>query len=103
MQVLHTQIHKARSKRYILWDGEVVVKVTQHTGVHGFHSAAIVVERMDGPLEVYARDWYSSTYSGMYPKPSDPMLMWIAEQLTKLSTGTHNNLGGVGSVEGLKM
>jgi hypothetical protein len=101
MQVSAEQVRISVNAKYTLWDGEMVVRVVQHTGVYGFHSAAIVVERMDAPLIARTASWYNCA-AATAGKPKAPMLEWIAEQLTELSTGKALNLGGVGSVEGLR-
>ena len=79
---------------------EMVARVIQHTGVHGFHSAVIVVERLDSPLEVITRDWYSYEQREC-GKPRAAMLDWIAEMLTELSQGTELATGTECEVEGL--
>lgn len=81
--------------------------VFQQHGVHGHCSAAIVVEHIDSPLEVFAYDGYKGSSiphiaetHGAIPTEED-MRVWIAAKLTELSTGTKANLGGVGDIEGL--
>lgn len=97
MQVTAAQVRKSVNAKYILWDGEMIVRVHQHTGAHGFHSAAIVIIRCDDPVEVRSANWYD----GAEVNSAQPMLEWVAQQLSELSTGTGLNLGGVGNVEGL--
>lgn len=105
MKVLHTQIQPSEIHTYTLWDGEVLATVFQHCGAYGFRSAAIVVNRMDSPLETFVWDGYKVlSEKGIYPvqKPTEQdMRQWIADRLTELSTGTDFNLGGIGDIQGL--
>jgi hypothetical protein len=106
MQVTAAQVRKSVNAKYLLWDGEMIVRVIQHTGAYGFHSAAVIVDRIDCPLEVTTSDWYDNKYSSLEhqgkEKGTQAMLEWIASELTRLSTGVLDNEGGVGTVEGLK-
>ncbi len=105
MQVHYTQVRKSPHSVYRLWSGEVQVVVYQQLGVHGHWSAAIVVEHLDGPLEVYSWSGYQgSSIQGIggVPKPTDnDMRVWVAEILTTLSTGTMLNIGASSDVMGL--
>lgn len=113
MQVTANQIRNKRVARYELWDGEVVATVYRHCGAHGFWSAAIVVEQIDGPVECLTKDFYNTAihwsnkeHKDLTFEQRDKMRQaevntWIAEQLTKLSTGTGLAEGDVGNVVGL--
>ena len=81
----------ARVSHYTLWEGEVLVTVTQHLGAYGFYSAAMVVERMDSPIECMLYEGYS----GDTPKHLGKLVMrnWIAAKLNMLATGTHSATG----------
>lgn len=87
MNVTPAQVRNSVNARYVLWGGEMIVRVIQHTGVHGFHSAAVVIDRMDGPIEVRSWNGYKAEYAGVSQKALKPMLEWVAEQLTGLSKG----------------
>lgn len=117
MKVLASQIRRSVNARYFLWDQQMVVRVMQHTGVYGFHSAVIVVEQYDDPLQVFTWDGYKILpetqeqadvgereylphLKGSKPSMKD-MLEWIAAKLTELSTGTEWNEGACGDVQGL--
>lgn len=65
--------------------------MTQHQGAHGFYSAAMVVERMDDPIECMLYEGYS----GDTPKHLGELVMrnWIAAKLNQLATGTHLAVG----------
>ena len=100
MQVTAKQIRRSINAKYTLWSGEIIVRVVQHTGLHGFHSAVVVIDRLDDPLEVRTKNWYTKEAQAA-GKPVEPMLEWIAAQLTELSTGTELNEGACGDVAGL--
>lgn len=100
MQVSPEQVRKARRVTYKMWSGEVAATVFQQRGVYGHWSAAIVVEYIDDPIDVFNYDGYRG--SPYKPQPGrEEMLAWVADKLTKLSTGTKLNEGKVGDVEGL--
>lgn len=103
MQVTQDQIRRKFRHTYPLWDGEMMVTVYQHQGAYRHWSAALVVERIDSPLETFTWDGYqgSSMPGGGYKPTDEDMRTWIAERLTELSTGVELNAGGVGNVEGL--
>lgn len=100
MLVERKHIRRSINAKYTLWSGEMTARVMQHTGVHGFHSAVIVVERMDSPHQVLHRHWYTET-ARKQGKPREQMLDWIAERLTELSRGTELAVGFECQVEGL--
>jgi len=99
MIVKPNQIHISANQQYMFWDREMAVTVMQHSGVHGFHSCVIIIERMDSPMEVLKNDWYDSQFRGMRPKPVLPMQEWIAAEFTRISHGEDDNSC---EVEGLK-
>jgi len=113
MQVTANRIRKKQVTKYKLWDGEVEATVFRHCGAHGFWSAAIVVEYIDGPTGCLTKNFYKTSISfrnkgyedltfGQIDKLRQQEVdTWIAEQLTKLSTGTGLAEGDVGNVEGL--
>lgn len=76
----------------------MTVRAFMHTGAHGCHSAAVIIFRMDDPLEVRSQSWYTAVR-----QPPEVMLDWVAEQLTDLSTGTDLNVGRDSDVEGLRL
>lgn len=105
MQVRTEQIRQGLVCRYRLWDGEMTVTVFQQYGVYGHCSAAIVVDRIDDPIEVFTWNGYKgssipSKSTEVKPTPSD-MRSWIASKLTELSTGTDKALGISSDVDGL--
>jgi hypothetical protein len=98
MQVAATQIRKRKRHTYTLWDGEMLAHVYRHVGVYGFCSAAIVIERMDDPLEVRNYNGYQNP-----PKPTaHDMDFWIAAQLTDLGAGKGLAVGTECDVVGLR-
>ena len=69
----------------------------RNVGAYGHYSAAIVVEYIDNATEVFN---YNGFFGSGENKPTlDDMNCWIAKQLTRLATGTHNAVGDVGSIE----
>lgn len=100
MLVERKHIRRSVNAKYTLWDGEMVVRVIQHTGVYGFHSAVIVVERLDGPLRTYSKSWYTQEALDA-GKPREAVLDWVAETLTQLSKGTLGAAGTECEVQGL--
>jgi len=89
--IVPAEVSRQRVAHYTIWHGEVLVTVTQHLGAYGFYSAAMVVERMDGPIECMLYEGYS----GDTPKHLGELVMrnWVASKLNQLATGTHNAVG----------
>jgi len=74
----------------------MLVTVTQHTGTHGFQSAAMVVERNDDPIECLVYEGYSNDIP--WHLREHVMRNWIAAKLNMLATGTHNAVGTYSNV-----
>jgi hypothetical protein len=88
------QIRLQHVTEFQLWDGEMTVHAFQHIGAHGFPSAAIVITRMDDPIET--RVW--SGYGRYKPseKPTEAhMSQWIADQLNRLATGAYGSTSAI--------
>ena len=102
--VTAADVSKKRISHYKVWDGEVFVTVTKSCGAHGFFSAAMVVEHCDSPLECFVYDGYSSELRSTQAGSKGPnaayaaMQQWIAEQLTRIATGTQFATGTTSDV-----
>jgi len=83
-------VSKARIAEYSLWDGQVHVTVTQHTGARGFFSAAMLVEYTDKAMECYMYEGYKRELSALLENGVGmlTMLEWVSSKLNILATGT---------------
>jgi hypothetical protein len=70
-------------RTYQLWEGEVLVDAYIHVGAHGYYSAAMVIGRMDSPLETRDFENYNNEFkdSGF-----SRAVGWVAEQLNEIAT-----------------
>lgn len=97
MRITSQQVHSARHAVYKIWDGEVIVDVTQLMNIEDCLTVIINITRqgLAASNEIRVDVWYKGDRRLHTPRE------WIAQQLTSLSFRRNNTSSEIeGIVEG---